>query len=211
MIKYMRYTVLNKKALILLISVLLLMLSPVFSSAAEELATPVATEIAETTGIENSAFAQTLFGKLVITTLVAMLPVIELRGAIPVGVGMGLEYYVSVICSLIGNILPIPFVILFFRKTFEFLAKKFKFCNKIWSALHRRVMKKSDIVDKYGYWGLCIFVAIPFPGTGAWTGAMIACLLDMPIKKSFPYILLGVFIAAVIVTSVTYLGFDVIF
>ncbi len=202
----------NKRTITLLLAVFMLLLAPVFTNAAEDLAA-VALESSEPT-LENavdSDFTHTPFGKLVITTLVAMLPVIELRGAIPVGVGMGLEYYVAVICALIGNVLPIPFVILFFRRVFEWLAKKFKFFNKIWTALHNRVMKKSDIVDKYGYWGLLIFVAIPLPGTGAWTGAMIACLLDMKIKKSFPYIMLGVLIAAVIVTAVTYLGFDVIF
>ncbi|MBQ9832516.1 MAG: small multi-drug export protein [Clostridia bacterium] len=139
-----------------------------------------------------------------------MVPVIELRGAIPIGIGLGLDYYTAIIFSLIGNILPVPFIILFFRRFFEWLAEKSKIFGRIWKALRDRTMRKAEIVDKYGFWGLCILVAIPLPGTGAWTGAMVACVLDIQMKKSFPAIAVGVVIAAVIVSALSWIGFDVI-
>ena len=198
----MRCRILKKKTLVLMSALLLLtlLLTPAFANA-QELAM----------GAAPVKFTDTMLGKILVTLLVAMLPVIELRGAIPIGVGMDLEYYVAVIVALIGNILPVPFIIFFFRRMFEWLAKKVKFFDRVWTALRDRTIKKSDVVQKYGFWGLCILVAIPLPGTGAWTGAMVACLLEMPFKKSAPSIILGVVIAAVIVPAVTYLGFDVIF
>lgn len=199
----MRCRILKKKTLVLMSALLLLtlLLMPICTNA----------ETVYAMGAAPVKFTDTMLGKILVTLLVAMLPVIELRGAIPIGVGMDLEYYVAVIVALIGNILPVPFIIFFFRRIFEWLAKKVKFFDRVWTALRDRTIKKSDVVQKYGFWGLCILVAIPLPGTGAWTGAMVACLLEMPFKKSAPSIILGVVIAAVIVTAVTYLGFDVIF
>ena len=138
-----------------------------------------------------------------------MIPVIELRGAIPIGVGLGLPYLVSVAVSLIGNILPVPFIILFIKAIFAWIRKVMPKLNGFVTKLEQRAEKNRATVEKYAFWGLFLFVAIPLPGTGAWTGALIAAMMDMPLKKAFPSIALGVITAAMIVTTVTFLGFTI--
>lgn len=138
-----------------------------------------------------------------ITFAISMVPVIELRGAIPYGAAMGLPFYLSCILSILGNMLPVPFIVLFVRKLFELL-KKLPMLTKFveWSEKH--VMGKQDVLAKYEKIGLMILVAIPLPGTGAWTGAMLAGLLGMRIKDSVPAIFAGVIIAALVVSAVSY-------
>ena len=152
----------------------------------------------------------TTAGKILMTFLISMVPVIELRGAIPIAVANGLNYWVAVAVSIIGNLVPVPFIILFIRKIFELMRKISKKFDGIVTKLEQRAKKKSDVVRKYAFWGLFILVAIPLPGTGAWTGALVAAMLDMRLKRAFPAIALGVLGAAAIVTFVTY-GVDVIF
>lgn len=152
----------------------------------------------------------TTAGKILMTFLISMVPVIELRGAIPIAVANGLNYWVAVAVSIIGNLVPVPFIILFIRKIFELMRKISKKFDGIVTKLEQRAEKKSDVVRKYAFWGLFILVAIPLPGTGAWTGALVAAMLDMRLKRAFPAIALGVLGAAAIVTFVTY-GVDVIF
>ena len=152
----------------------------------------------------------TTAGKILMTFLISMVPVIELRGAIPIAVANGLNYWVAVAVSIIGNLVPVPFIILFIRKIFELKRKISKKFDGIVTKLEQRAEKKSDVVRKYAFWGLFILVAIPLPGTGAWTGALVAAMLDMRLKRAFPAIALGVLGAAAIVTFVTY-GVDVIF
>ena len=152
----------------------------------------------------------TTAGKILMTFLISMVPVIELRGAIPIAVAYGLNYWVAVAVSIIGNLVPVPFIILFIRKIFELMRKISKKFDGIVTKLEQRAEKKSDVVRKYAFWGLFILVAIPLPGTGAWTGALVAAMLDMRLKRAFPAIALGVLGAAAIVTFVTY-GVDVIF
>ena len=152
----------------------------------------------------------TTVGKILMTFLISMVPVIELRGAIPIAVANGLNYWVAVAVSIIGNLVPVPFIILFIRKIFELMRKISKKFDGIVTRLEQRAEKKSDVVRKYAFWGLFILVAIPLPGTGAWTGALVAAMLDMRLKRAFPAIALGVLAAAAIVTFVTY-GVDVIF
>ena len=152
----------------------------------------------------------TTAGKILMTFLISMVPVIELRGAIPIAVANGLNYWVAVAVSIIGNLVPVPFIILFIRKIFELMRKISKKFDGIVTKLEQRAEKKSDVVRKYAFWGLFILVAIPLPGTGAWTGALVAAMLDMRLKRAFPAIALGVLAAAAIVTFVTY-GADVIF
>lgn len=149
-------------------------------------------------------FLHTTFGQILTTLFVSMVPIIELRGAIPIGVGMGLNYWVVILISIIGNLIPVPFIIIFIRKIFAWLRTKSKHLNSLVSRLEARADKKSDVIQKYAFWGLFILVAIPLPGTGAWTGALVAALLEMPLKKAFPAILLGVVGAAIIVTFITY-------
>ena len=137
------------------------------------------------------------------TVLVSMLPVVELRGGIPFGVGMGLSLPLAVLASVIGNMLPVPFLILFTRKVFEWIREKLPRLDRYVTALETRARKKMGVVKKYRFWGLLIFVAIPLPGTGAWTGALIAAVMNLRLKQSFPAILIGVLIAAAVVSLVT--------
>ncbi len=143
-------------------------------------------------------------GKIIMTFLISMVPVIELRGAIPIAVSNGLDFWVAVTVSVIGNLVPVPFIILFIKKIFAFMRKHSKKLNSLVTRLEKRAEKKSEVVQKYAFWGLFILVAIPLPGTGAWTGALIAAMLEMRIKKAFPAIALGVIGAATIVTFATY-------
>lgn len=133
-----------------------------------------------------------------------MIPVIELRGAIPIAVANGLDYRVAIAVSIIGNIIPVPFIIIFIRKIFAFLRKISSKLDMLVTKLEKRAEKKSDVVQKYAFWGLFILVAIPLPGTGAWTGALVAAMLDMRLKKALPAIALGVVAAGAIVAFVTY-------
>lgn len=155
-------------------------------------------------------FFSTTIGKMIITFFISMVPVIELRGAIPIGVSYGLDYWVVVLLSIIGNLLPVPFIILFVRKVFEMIRKWNKKLDSLVSKLEKRAQSKSDVVQKFAFWGLFVLVAIPLPGTGAWTGALVAAMLDMRLKRAFPAIALGVIAAAAIVTFVTF-GADKLF
>ncbi|MEE1161001.1 MAG: small multi-drug export protein [Acutalibacteraceae bacterium] len=150
------------------------------------------------------SFFNTFLGKIVMTFLISMVPVIELRGAIPIGVGAGLSPWVAIGVSIVGNLVPVPFIIIFIKKIFAWLRKISQKLDGLVTRLEKRAEKKSETVQKYAFWGLFILVAIPLPGTGAWTGALVAAMLEMPLKKAFPAILLGVLGAAVIVSFVTY-------
>ena len=151
------------------------------------------------------SFFSTTLGKLIITFLVSMVPVIELRGAIPIGVGMGLPYWAAIPVAIVGNLVPVPFIIIFIKKIFAFMREKMPKLDGLVTRLENKANSKSETVQKYAFWGLFIFVAIPLPGTGAWTGALIAAMLEMKLKKAFPSIALGVLTAGAIVTFVTYL------
>ena len=139
----------------------------------------------------------TFFGELLMTFLIAMVPVLELRGAIPAGIAAGLAA-----AAILGNLLPIPFLILLLRRIFDWLRKSSWVGPKIdW--LERRAHLKGRIVKKYRTIGLIILVAIPLPGTGAWTGALVADVLDLRLRTALPAIALGVLIAGIITTTVT--------
>lgn len=138
------------------------------------------------------------------TLLLAMTPVLELRAAIPAAVAGGLSIKAALIISIIGNVIPIPFILLFIRKIFEWMRTKSERLNKLVVKMENKADKKKDVIDKYEWWGLVLLVAIPLPGTGAWTGALVAAMLDMRIKRAFPAILLGVVIAGTIVSYLTY-------
>jgi len=138
------------------------------------------------------------------TLLISMVPVLELRAAIPAGVIAGLDIPVVVTAAIIGNLIPIPFIIVFIRKIFKWMQTKSEKLAALVKRLEDKADRKKDKVLKYEFWGLMFFVAIPLPGTGAWTGALIAAMLDMQLKRAFPAIAAGVVIAAVIVTVATY-------
>lgn len=135
--------------------------------------------------------------------IISLLPILELRGGLIAAAIVGIEWYVALPICIIGNMLPIPFVLLFIRKIFEWL-KKINFMKKIVEKLDERAKKKSESINKFILWGLFTFVAIPLPGTGAWTGALVADILDVRFKKAFPIIFVGVVTAGLIVSLVSY-------
>lgn len=145
-----------------------------------------------------------MFKTILLTFLIAMIPVVELRGAIPFGVAGGLPIPVSVAVSIVGNLLPVPFIILFIRRVFAWLRRVSDRFDGLVRTMERRAESKKKTVLRYAFWGLVVLVAIPLPGTGAWTGALVAAMMDMRLKRAFPAIAVGVLIAAVIVTAVTY-------
>ena len=146
----------------------------------------------------------TIITELLYIVAISMVPVIELRGAIPVGIGFGLPFWPVFIAALIGNLLPVPILILFTRRVFEWLRKKSAFLEKVVSKLEKKAESKEELLKKYELLGLCILVAIPLPGTGAWTGSLVAAVFNIRLKHAFPVIALGVLIAGIIVTAVTY-------
>ncbi len=145
----------------------------------------------------------TLAGEFCLTVLVSMLPVVELRGGIPFGVSAGLPTSLAVAAALLGNIIPVPFLILFTRRVFTWLRRHIPALEGFLNRLERRAESKKDLVQKYKFWGLLILVAVPLPGTGAWTGALVAAVMDLRLKNALPAIFGGVLIAAAIVTAVT--------
>ena len=136
--------------------------------------------------------------------IISMIPIIELRGAMPAASLLGLPFLPSLIIAIIGNILPVPFILLFIRKVCEWM-KKIKGLKKIPLYLEKKVEKNKEKITKYGKWGLYLFVAIPLPGTGAWTGALIASFLNFRFKESIIAISCGVVTAGVIMTIISYL------
>lgn len=155
-------------------------------------------------GSKQQFMWNSMFGKILMTFLISMVPVVELRGAIPIAVANGVNLWVAILVSIIGNMVPVPFIIVFIKRIFSWLRKKSVRFERIVNKLETRAAKKSDSVQKYAFWGLFILVAIPLPGTGAWTGALVAAMLEMPMKKAIPSILMGVIAAGVIVAFVTY-------
>ncbi len=145
---------------------------------------------------------------VIYTFLLSMVPIIELRGAIPLGAALGLPWYINYIVCVIGNFLPVPFILLFIRAILNWMKKVPKLA-KIALWLEARAAKKSDKVSKYASLGLLVFVALPLPGTGAWTGSLVAALMEMRLKHSLISVFCGVLIAGVIVTLIAYgaLGF----
>ena len=146
----------------------------------------------------------TLFGKALMTFFISMVPVLELRGAIPFGTAYGLPLWAAILISIVGNLVPVPFIIIFIRKIFAWLRRKNQKLDHLVTRFEKRAESKSETVQKYAFWGLFVLVAIPLPGTGAWTGALVAAMLDMRLKRAFPAIALGVIAAGVIVAFVTY-------
>ncbi len=141
--------------------------------------------------------------KELIIFIISMFPVVELRGGMIAAKLLDVELLKAFVICYLGNILPIPFILLFIRRIFQFL-KRFKKIGGLIEKLEVRSMRKSEKVKRWRNWGLLAFVAIPLPGTGGWTGALIAALLDIRIKNSFPIIALGVLIANLIMSVFSY-------
>jgi uncharacterized membrane protein len=136
--------------------------------------------------------------------LLSMVPVLELRASIPVGCSLGLNAWQCAVAAIIGNMIPVPFIILFIRTIFDFLRKHWIALSRSINRLEAKAEKKIPLVQKYAVLGLALLVAIPLPGTGAWTGALVAAMLDIRLKRAIPSILLGVVVAAFIVTMISY-------
>ena len=146
----------------------------------------------------------TTLGKIITTFFISMVPIIELRGAIPYATGMGLAPEIAIPVAMIGNLVPIPFIILFIKKIFAWMRKVSPKLNKVVDRMEAKAEKNKEKVLRYAFWGLVLFVAIPLPGTGAWTGALVAAMLDMPLKKAFPSVVIGVLGAGIVVAFVSY-------
>lgn len=135
--------------------------------------------------------------------LCSMVPIIELRGAIPLGATLELPFYLNYIICVIGNMIPVPFILLFIRHILNWMKRLPKLDNiAIW--VENKAEKNKAKVLKYATFGLFFFVALPLPGTGAWTGSLVAAMLDMRLKKAIPAIFLGVMTAGVIMTLASY-------
>lgn len=135
--------------------------------------------------------------------VLSMVPVVELRGAIPLGAGLGLPWLLCFLICVVGNMLPVPFILLFIRAVLKWM-KKIKYLDKIALWVEAKAHKHSHKVTRYAAWGLVFFVGVPLPGTGAWTGALIAAMLDMRMKYALPSIFAGVLIAGFIMSGASY-------
>lgn len=153
-----------------------------------------------------AAFAATL-GKYVskeaVVFIISMIPILELRGGLIVASLLQVPITTAIPLCIIGNIIPIPFILLFIKQVFKWM-KKFKIFRGIIEKLENRAMSKSDNIKKYEFWGLVLFVGIPLPGTGTWTGSLIAALLDVDFKKAILAELLGIAIATIIMSIFSY-------
>ena len=135
--------------------------------------------------------------------IISMIPILELRGGLIAASLLQVPTTTAIPICIIGNIIPIPFILLFIKQVFKWL-KKVKLFRGIIERLEKRAMGKSDAIKKGEFWGLALFVGIPLPGTGAWTGSLIAALLEIDIKKAVIAELVGVAIATIIMSIVSY-------
>lgn len=135
----------------------------------------------------------------------SMIPIIELRGAIPMGAAFSLPWWQTYLISVVGNMLPVPFILLFIKKIIRWMSNsKVKFFNKTAGFLMRKVEKNRERIEKYSFFGVCLFVAIPLPATGAWTGSLVAAMIDMKFWKAVLSAFIGVLTAGVIMTLISY-------
>ena len=152
------------------------------------------------------AFANTLgryVSREIVVFIISMIPILELRGGLIVSKLLQVPITTAIPICIVGNIIPIPFILLFIRQVGKLL-KKIKLFRGIIEKLEKRAMSKSDNIKRYEFWGLVLFVGIPLPGTGAWTGSLIAALLEVDFKKAILAELLGIAIATVIMSFLSY-------
>ena len=150
----------------------------------------------------------TTMGKCMFTMLVSMIPIVELRGGLPFGVALGLPYHLAFPAAVIGNIIPAPFIVVYIRKIFLLMRRYMPRLNGLVDKLEEKAHLKGQKVQQYQYIGLWLFVAIPLPGTGAWTGSLAAAFLDMRLRRALPAILLGVLTAGCIMLTLTHVGIN---
>ncbi|MBR3210640.1 MAG: small multi-drug export protein [Bacilli bacterium] len=143
------------------------------------------------------------FGKQLIVFIISLMPILELRGGLIAAALLGLKPVESYIISMIGNIIPVPFILWFINRILEWMRTK-KRLSKVAKWLDKKVDKHKGQIEKYGFWGLVLFVGIPLPGTGAWTGCLIAAVLEMDRKKALLAALIGIFIASIIMMLISF-------
>ena len=147
---------------------------------------------------------ETFAGKFLLTLLVSMVPVVELRFGIPFGIcTLWLPEWAAFLSAVLGNLIPVPFIIVYIRRIFQWLRRHIPRLNSLVDKLERKAHLKGQKVTKYKYLGLAIFVAVPLPGTGAWTGSLAAAFLDMPLRRAIPSVVAGVLVAGLIITLLT--------
>ena len=135
----------------------------------------------------------------------SMIPIIELRGAIPMGYFLGLPWWQSYVISVVGNMLPVPFILLFINRIIRWMAgSRIKLFHKVSNWLLAKAEKNKDKIAKYGFWGVCFFVAVPLPVTGAWTGSLVSATIGLKFWRAMLSALLGVMIAGAIMTVIFY-------
>ena len=145
------------------------------------------------------------FGKELVVFIISILPILELRGGLIAASLLNVSPLTGYIVSIIGNTLPVQFILLFINKILDCMGKsKIKWMNKLSKWLDKKARKHKDSIEKYGYLGLTLFVGVPLPGTGAWTGCLAASVLNMDKKKSFISIMLGIIMASIIMMLVSY-------
>ena len=145
------------------------------------------------------------YGKEILVFIISLMPILELRGGLLAAALLGLDPIPSYIISIIGNVLPVPYILLLINKVLNWMRNsKVNFFKKIANWLDEKVEKHKGQIEKYGYLGVILFVGIPLPGTGAWTGSLIASVLEMDKKKTFLAVLVGLFMASVIMMFVSF-------
>ena len=147
-------------------------------------------------------FGGTIPSQLIVF-IVSMIPILELRGSILAAGFMDVSFLETYIVAVIGNLLPIPFILIFIKKILDWMKTTNAF-SRIANGIEKRALSKREQIDKYGYFGLFLFVAIPLPGTGAWTGALLAVLLGMKGRKAFIPIALGVMAAGLVMSLLAF-------
>ena len=143
-------------------------------------------------------------GRMTATFFLSMLPVTELRLGLPFGISLELQYWQALIAAVLGNLVPAPLIILFIRQVFDWLRRHIPRMDAWLARQESKAHLHGKKVERYGMLGLCLLVAIPLPGTGVWTGSLVAALLKLPMKKALPTIVVGVLIAAAIMSAVTF-------
>ena len=145
------------------------------------------------------------YGKELIVFIISLCPILELRGGLIAATLLGVKPVVAYIVSIIGNTLPVPFILLFITKVIDWMEKsKVKWMKRVAKWLRNKAHKNKEKIEKYGYLGLVLFVGIPLPGTGAWTGCLVASVFDMDRKKSFLAVMTGIIMASIIMMILSY-------
>ena len=139
----------------------------------------------------------------IITFLISMAPVVELRAAIPIGISLGLGRWQALLLSVCGNLVPVPLIILFIRRIFRWMREHMPKLGNLVNRMERKAESHRELVERWKFFGLLLLVAIPLPGTGAWTGALVAALMEMRLRHAFPAILAGVVVAGFLVLGIT--------